>query len=179
MAHSADFRAGTSISDLGTTERRGTERRLRTFHGLWKGNSLRRRRGGRRDGDAHPAGIDWHDSHWLAAAILVVLLSFADALFTLTLLDRGAREANPFMEPLVLGSGRSFAYWKLGLTVSGVVILVVLARARLFRVVPAGLLLYLVLAGYVVLVIYEWRLLKELGDGFVSLWSAVPLHYPT
>jgi hypothetical protein len=108
-----------------------------------------------------------------------VLLSFVDALFTLTLLNRGATEANPVMAPLVLGDGRSFAYWKLGLTIAGVVVLVVLARARLFRVVPAGLLLYLALACYVVLVIYEWRLLGELHDSFVSYWSAVPLHYPT
>jgi hypothetical protein len=111
--------------------------------------------------------------------MLVVLLSFADALLTLTLLSRGAHEANPFMAPLVLGDGRSFAYWKLGLTISGVVVLVVLARARLFRMVPAGLLLYLVLAGYVVLVVYEWRLLGRLQDSFVSYWSALPLHYPT
>lgn len=108
-----------------------------------------------------------------------MLLSFADALFTLTLLNRGAQEANPIMAPLVLGDGRSFAYWKLGLTIAGVVVLVVLARARLFRLVSAGLLLYLVLAGYVVLVVYEWQLLAKLQDSFVSYWSAVPLHYPT
>ena len=43
---------------LDPTDRRGSERRERTLHGLWKGNVLRRRRGGRRRGDAHPAGID-------------------------------------------------------------------------------------------------------------------------
>ena len=160
-------------------EKRGTERRLRTLHGLWKGNSLRRRRGGRRDGDAHPAGVDWHDAHWLAVAMLVVLLSFADALFTLTLLRHGAKEANPAMAALVLGTGRGFAFWKLGLTIAGVVTLVVLARAKLFGIVSAGVLLYLVLAGYVVLVIYEWRLLLRIGGNLVSYWSAVPLHYPT
>jgi len=165
---------GSSISDLGINEKRGSERRLRTLYALWKGNSLRRRR----DGDAHPAGVDWHDAHWLAVAIGVVLLSFVDALFTLSLLRHGAEEANPAMAPLVLGTGRSFAIWKLGLTITGVVTLVVLARARLFGVLSAGLLLYLVLAGYVVLVIYEWRLLLRIGS-LVSYWSAVPLHYPT
>jgi hypothetical protein len=40
-------------------------------------------------------------------------------------------------------------------------------------------LLYLVLAGYLTLVIYEWRLLLRIGGSVVSYWSAVPLHYPT
>lgn len=111
--------------------------------------------------------------------MLIVLLSIADAFLTLTLIDLGAREANPFMAPLVVGDGRSFAYWKLGLTITGVLMLVVLSRARLFRTVSAGVLLYLVLAAYVTLVIYEWQMLMMLSDGFVSYWSAVPLHYPT
>ena len=111
--------------------------------------------------------------------MLVVLLSFADALFTLTLLRHGAEEANPAMATLVLGTGPGFAFWKLGLTIAGVVTLVVLARAKLFGVVSAGVLLYLVLAGYVVLMIYEWRLLLRIGGNLVSYWSAVPLHYPT
>jgi hypothetical protein len=173
------IKADTSISPPGIGERRGTERRLRTLHGLWMGNVLRRRRGGRRDGDAHPAGVDWHDAHWLAVAMLVVLFSFADALLTLSLLKHGAEEANPVMAPLVLGSGHGFALWKLGLTITGVVTLVVLARAKLFGVIPAGVLLYLVLAGYLTLVIYEWRLLLRIGGSVVSYWSAVPLHYPT
>jgi hypothetical protein len=168
------------IADLDSTDRRnGSERRERTFHGLWKGHALRRRRGGRRHADAHPAGIDWHDAHWLGAAVLVVLLCIADALLTLTLMKHGASEVNPLMAPLVVGSGHGFAFWKLGLTITGVVVLVVLSRARLFGIVPAGVLLYLVLALYVVLVAYEWHLLGESASGFVSYWLAIPLHYPT
>lgn len=149
------------------------------FYGLWKGHSFRRRRGGRRHGDAHPAGIDWHSAHWLGAAVLVVLLCLADALLTLTLMKHGAREVNPLMEPLVLGNGRGFAYWKVGLTVIGVVVLVILARARLFGLVPAGVLLYAILALYIVLVAYELRLLADQdGSGFVSYWLGIPLHYP-
>jgi hypothetical protein len=172
-------KADLPIADLEPSDRRnGNERRERTFYGLWKGNSLRRRRGGRRLGDAHPAGIDWHDAHWLGAAVLVVLLCIADALLTLTLVKHGAREINPLMEPLVVGSSDGFAYWKLGLTITGVVVLVVLARARLFGLVPAGVLLYLILAIYIVLVGYELRLLSESASGFVSYWMGIPLHYP-
>lgn len=143
------------------------------------GNVMRRRRGGRRHGDAHPAGIDWHHAHWLAAAVLVVLLCVADAFLTLMLMKQGAHEVNPVMAPLVLGSGHAFAFWKFGLTITGVVILVVLARSKLFGLVPAGVLLYVVLAAYMVLIGYEWRLLINGPDGVVSYWLSIPLHYPT
>lgn len=110
--------------------------------------------------------------------MLVVLLCITDALMTLTLMKHGAHEVNPLMAPLVVGSGHGFAYWKLGLTITGVVVLVVLARSRLFGLVPAGVLLYLILAMYIVLVTYEWQLLTEGASGFVSYWLSIPLHYP-
>ena len=178
MLHSLQDQADTSIADPGISERRGTERRSRTLHGLWMGNVLRRRRGGRRDDDTHPAGIDWHDAHWLAAAVGVVLLSVADAFLTLTLMKQGAHEVNPFMAPVVVGSGHAFAYWKLGLTIAGTVTLVVLARSKLFGLVPAGVFLYFILAGYLVLIGYEWHLLMQGPDGVVSYWLRIPLHYP-
>jgi hypothetical protein len=144
------------------------------------GNMLRRRRGTRRYGDTHPAGIDWHDAHWLAAAIVIVLLSVADAFLTLTLMKQGAYEVNPFMAPMVVGSDHAFAYWKLGLTIAGTVTLVVLARSKLFGVLPAGVLLYFVLTGYLLLIGYEWQLLMQgPPDGVVSYWFSIPLHYPT
>jgi hypothetical protein len=95
--------------------------------------------------------------------IVILLLSMADALLTVTLLQHGAREANPFMEPLVTGSGQWFAFWKVGLTTAGVVILVLLSRYRLFGRVRVGALLYVVLALYVALVTYEWSLLHRIG----------------
>ena len=64
--------------------------------------------------------------------ILILLLCGADALLTLTLISRGAVEVNPVMDPLVRGSGQSFALWKFVLTSMGVVILTLLARLRMF-----------------------------------------------
>jgi hypothetical protein len=65
------------------------------------------------------------------------------------------------MDPLVRGEGRSFALVKFGLTAVGVVLLTILARLRFFgRTI--GYLLYLVLAGYVVLVGYELFLLRNI-----------------
>ena len=97
--------------------------------------------------------------------MLIVLLSVADAFLTLTLIGLGATEINPFMEPLVLGSGRSFAVTKMLLTCGGVLMLTLLSRQRAFGRLPVGLILYAVLAGYVVLVGYELWLLEQLSTG--------------
>jgi hypothetical protein len=104
---------------------------------------------------------DWFHPQWLAIAITVLLLSLADAILTLTLISKGASEVNPVMDPLVHGSGHGFAFWKMGLTAMGVVVLTVLARLRIWgRAV--GNVLYVVLAGYIVLVIYELFLLRNI-----------------
>lgn len=66
------------------------------------------------------------------------------------------------MEPLVRGSGHSFALWKLGLTSMGVIVLTLAARLRVFRKIAVGNLLYVVLAGYLVLVGYELSLLRSI-----------------
>lgn len=91
----------------------------------------------------------------------MLLLSIADAILTLTLVSHGASEVNPFMEPLVRGSGHSFAYWKIGLTALGVVVLTVLARLR-FRGRAVGNFLYVAMVAYIVLVIYELNLLRNI-----------------
>lgn len=112
-------------------------------------------------------------------AVLVLMLSITDAFLTLTLMRHGAQEINPFMAPLVEGGGKSFAWWKLGLTAFGVMVLTAFAHVRLFGRIPAGCLLYLVLLGYIVLVAYEWHLLHNHAHAMdlVSSWLPHPLHY--
>ncbi|HEY5559529.1 MAG TPA: DUF5658 family protein [Steroidobacteraceae bacterium] len=105
---------------------------------------------------------DWFHPQWLATAIIILILSSVDAVLTLALISRGAIEINPLMEPLVRGSGHSFAFWKLGLTSMGVVVLTMVARRRVFGRVAVGSLLYAVLGGYVVLVGYELSLLRSI-----------------
>lgn len=136
---------------------------------------MRRRRTGRRGDELLAAGLDWHPSHWLGVALMIMLLSVTDAFLTLTLMRHGAQEANPFMEPLVNGVSPWFAYWKVGLTGFGVLILTAFARFRLFRVIPVGGVLYLLMTGYIVLVAYELRLLQVYATEFVSYWLSVPL----
>jgi hypothetical protein len=69
------------------------------------------------------------------------------------------------MEPLVHGSPLAFASIKFGLTAGGLIVLILLARARLFRNVPVALVLYCVLVVYAVLIGYELWLLEALSDG--------------
>jgi hypothetical protein len=137
------------------------ERRRTVFRALWRGNFERRRIAPRRGAERHVVVTDWFHPQWLAVGILILLLCSADALLTLTLISHGASEINPFMAPLVTGSGHAFAGWKLGLTALGVVLLTVLARLRAFgRTV--GVILYIVLGMYVALVGYELFLLRNI-----------------
>lgn len=135
-----------------------TDRRSRILRALFYGSLKPRRRNTRRDADAGAASVDWHQAHWLAVAILILILSCADAFFTLTLLANGAYEANPFMASLLEGSGDWFVFAKIGLTSLGVVLLTVFARMRAFGRITVGGVLYAVLCMYVTLVAYEYWL---------------------
>jgi hypothetical protein len=143
--------------------RAARERRESILAALWHGSFIRRRLGPRRGGDRHLAMTDWFEPQWLATAIVILLLSTTDALLTLELISRGATEINPLMEPLVHGSGHGFAFWKLGLTAFGVIVLTLLARMRLLGRFAVGWILYLVLCGYLVLVGYELWLLRQVS----------------
>jgi hypothetical protein len=137
------------------------ERRRSILRGLWRGNFARRRIGPRRHTERFVVVTDWFHPQWLAVAMGILLLCGADAILTLTLISHGASEINPFMAPLVEGSGHGFAYWKMGLTGVGVVFLTLLARLRVFGG-AVGVILYIVLAAYVILVAYELFLLRNI-----------------
>jgi hypothetical protein len=142
-------------------ERRIIDRRRSVFRSLWRGNFARRRLAPRRSAERHAVVTDWFHPQWLAVGIVVLLLSLADAILTLTLIRHGAVEVNPLMDPLVRGSGHGFAFWKIGLTAMGVVVLTVLARLRV-RGRAVGSFLYLSMAAYIALVIYELFLLRNI-----------------
>jgi Domain of unknown function (DUF5658) len=141
------------------------ERRVSILGAFWRSSFARRRLGPRRGTDRHPVMTDWFPPQWLATAILILMLSTADALLTLELVSHGASEMNPLMDPLVRGSGHGFALWKLGLTALGVVVLTILARFRILGGIAVGSILYLVLCAYLVLVVYELWLLDRLTGG--------------
>ena len=103
--------------------------------------------------------VDWHELYLFALVVTILLFNVVDAFLTLTLLTSGAREVNPFVAFILDAHPRLFALTKMGLTGCGVLILVAVARIRLFNIMRVGNLLHAVLAGYVTLIAYEWWLL--------------------
>jgi hypothetical protein len=142
-------------------ERRQGDRRSRTFRALVAGGWHGRRRNARRGEPLRPGHIDWHAPHWFAAALLVLLLSMADTLLTLVLIQHGASEVNPLMEPFVIGNTPGFAFLKLALTASAVTILVALTRVRTFGRFLAGPILVAAALLYTALLTYELWLLDR------------------
>jgi hypothetical protein len=145
------------------SERRasGDDRRRTTLRTFLQSGFTPRRRGGRRAGESH-LPIDWHEPYLLFLAVTILLLNVADAFLTLTLLTVGAREANPVIAFVLDEYPRLFAVTKMGLTGAGVLVLVAVARARLFNVMSVSSLLHAVLVGYATLIGYEWWLLRSI-----------------
>jgi len=142
-----------------TDRRRSSDRRQHPLRSLVFGHFSPRRRGPRRARDGSIASTDWYEPRWMVIAVAILLLSICDAVLTLTLIGHGALEENPVMAVLVRGSTGGFAAVKLGLTAAGVMLLMALARVRAFGRLPVGTLLYLVLAAYSLLIVYELRML--------------------
>ena len=139
-------------------DRRIDDRRRLTLRTFFQSGLTPRRRGGRRSED-HESLVDWHEPELLFLALSILLLSVTDAFFTLTLLTNGANEANPIIEYVLVNHPGYFAAIKMILTGGGVLILVAMARARVFRVVRVKHILQCFLAAYVVLICYEvWML---------------------
>jgi hypothetical protein len=150
-------RIGTAVPE----RRRGTDRRRTTLRTFVQGALTPRRRAVRRTEEQH-LPIDWHEPYLLFVAIMILLLSTADAFLTLTLLTKGAHEANPFLAYLLEDHPGLFAAVKMGLTGLGVVVLVAMARATVFRRIRVGVFLNWFMLGYMGLIAYEWWLLSNL-----------------
>lgn len=142
----------------GPERRQAPERRSGVARALLHGSFQPRRQGPRRAGERRLDAIDWHHPWWLVVGISILLLCCTDAALTLMLIDRGAFELNPLLAPLVNHSPVAFVLLKVGLTGVGIVCLTLLVRSKVFGRF-AKLLLYAVLIGYVVLIVYELKLL--------------------
>jgi hypothetical protein len=147
----------------GLVERRlGGDRRRLTLRTFLQGGLTPRRRCGRRATDSVLI-VDWHEPHLLFLAIGILLLSVADAFLTLTLLTRGAHEANPVLEYVLDAHPSFFAAAKMCLTGAGVLVLVALARATVFRIIRVSAIIQWFLLGYAALIAYEWWLLRSIA----------------
>lgn len=146
-------------------ERRGrADRRRRIWWSICYGSfNPRRRAAPRRREEMKFHSLDWHSPHLLAVAIAISLLCMGDAFLTLLLLQGGAYEVNPLMAGLIYRSVAAFAAWKMAMTGTGIVLMVVLARYRFMRLLRVECVLYGVLIAYGGLIGYEVWLLKSLG----------------
>jgi hypothetical protein len=138
--------------------RSGVDRRRLTLGSFLRGGITPRRRNGRRAGEHH-LPIDWHEPYLLFLSLTILLLSVADAFLTLTLIMGGATEANPLLAFILRDHPELFAVVKMGLTGVGVLVLVAVARSRLFRIMRVGFVLQGLFVAYVALIAYEWWLL--------------------
>jgi hypothetical protein len=146
---------------LAPNRRRPAERRELSWRTFLQGSITPRRRSNRR-GESTEGLLDWHEPHLLFLAIMILLMSVTDAFLTLTLIDRGASEANPLMAYLLERTPRLFITAKMALTGAGIVVLVALARARVFRVIRISIIIHWCMLGYVALLAYEAWLLRQL-----------------
>lgn len=151
--------------------RQWAERRNHSLRSFLYGGLRPRRRVGRRDGDHNRIFLDWHEPRVLYLALGIVLMSCADALFTLNLLAVGAEEANALMRTLIGQDVVYFLRLKIGITAVSVVLLGVAARRHFLGVVPVIRLLQLFCAGYAILVAYEAYLLGIYMADMVSPWQ--------
>jgi len=145
-------------------DRRYADRRKGSLLGFLVGGFSPRRRRGRRAADRY-ALVDWHEPQLLLTALLILLLSTADAFLTLNILLLGGEELNPFMAWMLDHNLLLFTAVKMLLTGVGVIILVATARARIFQAVRVSRVMHVFVAAYLVLVGYEWLIL----DGALAL----------
>ena len=160
LSRRPDSRTAPHLGPISFIERRlGPDRRSTTLRSFLRGGFTPRRRGGRRAGEHH-LPIDWHEPYLLFLSVTILLLSVVDAFLTLTLLTAGATEANPVMAFVLSHHPQLFALIKMAFTSIGVLVLVAVARARLFRVMKVGAVLQGLFVAYVALIAYEWWLLR-------------------
>jgi hypothetical protein len=148
------------VKELGTERRSGADRRKLTLMTFIRGSLTPRRRENRRGPDDEGL-LDWHEPHLLFLAVLILLLSITDAFLTLKLIGNGAVEVNPVMAYMLEQAPRLFALTKMALTGLGLVVLVALARARVFRIIRISNFIHWALLGYLALIGYEAWLLRK------------------
>jgi hypothetical protein len=151
-----DHEAAPSAVPPPVPDRRAShkDRRALTWRTLLASGFAPRRRAGRRASD-HDVPVDFHDRRLLVPVLLLLGLSVVDGFLTITLMKNGATEANPLLAFVLDEHPRLFAAVKMVLTGGGAVLLVALARARVFKVVRVSFFLYGLVAAYFVLIAYE------------------------
>lgn len=142
--------------DPATLEQRiSGDRRRFGWRTVYWGFLRSRRHGVRRSGDGDVVFMDRHHPWLFFLAVGTMMLSVADAFFTLQLLDRGMIEANPVMAALLGKGTATFAAAKMLMTAFGVLTLVYLAKTHFLDRLRTGIFLTVFFSAYACLVCYE------------------------
>lgn len=131
------------------------DRRSFSWRTVFYGFLRSRRRDARRDCESEPLFTDYHHPWHFFLATSIMVLSFADAVFTLALIEKGAVEINPVMAAAINRGTHSFAMLKMFLTSFGILSLVFCARWMFIWRIRTGTLLTAFFAVYAALVCYE------------------------
>jgi hypothetical protein len=137
------------------------DRRAVTWRTFLTSGFSPRRRSGRRAGE-QDLPVDYHEPYLLFLAVVMLVLSVCDAFLTVKLMANGASETNPLLAFVLNEHPRLFAVTKMALTGFGVVLLVALARTKLFKLVRAGVFFQLLVGAYLTLVAYEAWLVRTI-----------------
>lgn len=150
-------------ADTRRAERReGADRRHHSWrtvtycglHGRGRRRQLRRH--------DHSYYLDRYDHRLVFTGLLVLLLSCVDAMFTLTLLDKGAYEANYLMAQLLAVGDKPFVIAKVVITAAGVLFLLMHAHFRILGITSGKHMLQALAAAYGLLIGWELLLLGSM-----------------
>ena len=142
-------------------KRSSPDRRNFTWRTVLYGFLRSRRRYTRRQSECEPLFTDYHHPWLFFLATSIMVLSFADAVFTLALIERGAIELNPVMAVAISKGTQAFAMIKMLMTSFGILSLVFLARCMFIRRIRTGILLTIFVSVYAILVCYEFIFLMQ------------------
>jgi hypothetical protein len=105
--------------------------------------------------------VDRYSPWLLMLIVLLIMLSLADAFFTLYLIDHGATEINPIMAYFLSMGPLPFIFSKYFLTCSGIICLLVAhnlyfkpLRLHVKRIFPAFIIIFLLVIGWQVYLNY-------------------------
>ena len=144
-----------TLALAGTERRISVDRREFTWRTVFFGFLRSRRRDARRGADTDDTFLDVHHPWLFFLATGTMLLSCADAFFTLILINGGMFEANPVMALAMEQGTGLFVASKMAMTGFGTLLLVYVARTRFMNRIRTGLILTLFFSFYCCLVCYE------------------------
>ena len=152
----------SGMTDENDAERRAQTRRRFTAVTVMGALFKQRRRHIRRDLDQINSYIDWYGPWPFLASIVIIVLSFSDALLTMILLNNGAIEMNVLMDWLIKKDVRTFAITKMFVTGLAIIVLVMHFNFTVYRIIAVRYLMYALVPVYVLLIAHEFNMLSQI-----------------